>query len=227
MSKSRGNVINPDDVVKEYGADALRLYEMFMGPLETVKPWQTNQLAGVVRFRDRIYNIVVNQAKLITDKPPEGKLIREMNKIIKKVTLDIDNLSFNTAISALMIYSTFLNTLEEPEVSRQMIETLVLLVSPFAPHLAEECWQILGHSESLALHPWPIYNEELCVDEKLVIAIQVNGKTRATVEMDRSISEADASALALSQGQVAKHTQNKQIKKTIYVPGKILNFIVV
>lgn len=222
MSKSRGNVINPDDVVKEHGADALRLYEMFMGPLEAVKPWQTNQLSGVVRFRDRVFNVVNRPLSL---KPPNDKVLREMNKVIKKVTTDIEAMSFNTVISALMIYTTYLQSLDV-EIPKVAVETLVLLLSPFAPHIAEECWSLLGHKESLAWHPWPTYDEKLCEDSTVVIAIQVNGKTRATIEMDKTISQPEAITLALQQNSVAKQVQDKSIKKTIFVPGKILNFIV-
>lgn len=135
MSKSRGNVINPDDIVKEYGADALRLYEMFMGPLEAVKPWQTNQLPGVVRFRDRVYNLVCNSN--ITNKEPTDELLRDMNKTIQKVTNDIEKLSFNTAISNMMIYSNTLNNYKNnnDSIPKKAIEVLILLLSPFAPHV--------------------------------------------------------------------------------------------
>ena len=222
MSKSRGNVINPDDVVKEYGADALRLYEMFMGPLEAVKPWQTNQLAGVVRFRDRVFSLVSGQ---ISSSPPEGELLRDMHKTIKKVTLDIDRLGFNTAISNLMVFS---NTLKESKaaIPKQAIENLILLLSPFAPHVAEEAWEKLGHKQSLAKQPWPVYDEALCVDSTATIAIQVNGKVRGKVELEIDIKEDEALAAALLQPSVAKYTDGLEVKKVIYVKGKILNIVV-
>ena len=259
MSKSRGNVINPDDVVKEYGADALRLYEMFMGPLEAVKPWQTSQLSGVVRFRDRVYNVITSSSasSVAASGPAVGstgttlastattttttagssetpknndnlKLIKEMNKIIKKVTNDIDNMNFNTAISALMIYTNTLTSIEDKSIIPLIaLETLVLLIAPFAPHLAEECWSLLGHTHSLTYQKWPIYDESMCIDNTAVIAIQINGKTRGTIEVEKSLSQEDISTQALSQPIIIKYTTDKVIKKTIYVPGKILNYIVV
>ena len=222
MSKSRGNVINPDDVVLEFGADALRLYEMFMGPLEAVKPWQTSQLSGVVRFRDRVYNLIKRK---ISDREPETGLLREINKTIKKVTLDIEELGFNTAISNLMIFSNKLSSIEG-ELPRQAVETLVLLVSPFAPHLAEEAWQQLGHSKSLAHEAWPKYDEALCVDTTAVVAVQVNGKVRAKLEMDVSLPEAEAYATAIQQSSVTKYTDGLEVKKIVYVPGRIINIVV-
>lgn len=221
MSKSRGNVINPDDVVSEHGADALRLYEMFMGPLEAVKPWQTNQLSGVVRFRDRVYSLVVSAVSLAE---PEGEILREMHKTIKKVTTDIDALGFNTAISALMVFTNKLKELEGPP-PRRAVETLVLLLSPFAPHVAEEAWQMLGHKQSLSKEPWPKYLEELCFDTTAIVAIQVNGKVRGKVELDKDLPQDAALAEALKQQSVLKYTDGKTLKKVIYVPGKIINVV--
>ena len=222
MSKSRGNVINPDDVVKEHGADALRLYEMFMGPLEAVKPWQTNQLQGVVRFRDRVFSLVCGQ---LTNDSPNDNLLREMNKTIKKVSGDIDSLQFNTAISALMIFVNSLNSYDGP-IPKVAVEALVLLVSPFAPHMAEESWQILGHKTSIATASWPKYDEALCIDTSAVVAIQVNGKVRGKMEIAKDLSEADALSEAMKQTSVTKHTDGMQVAKIIYVKGKILNIIV-
>ena len=224
MSKSRGNVINPDDVVREHGADALRLYEMFMGPLEATKPWQTSQLQGVVRFRDRVYSLVNGE---IHDGPVEGALLREMHKTIKKVTADIASMNFNTAISCLMIFTNTLTAIKGP-VPREALRTLVHLLSPFAPHLAEECWMQLGYSNDLGItyQLWPQYEEDLCVDTTAVIAIQINGKVRAKVEMEKDLPENEAVTLALQQQGVTKFTDGKVIKKTIYVPGRILNLVV-
>jgi len=223
MSKSRGNVINPDDVVREHGADALRLYEMFMGPLEAVKPWQTNQLAGVVRFRDRVYSLA---SGAVSNGEPEGEVLREMHKTIKKVTGDIDNLGFNTAISALMVFT---NKLKELETSppKQAVETLVLLLSPFAPHVAEEAWELLGHKKSISKESWPKYEDALCFDLTAIVAIQVNGKVRGKAELEKDLSQDAAIAEALKQQSVVKYTDGKTIKKVIYIPGKILNIVVV
>eukprot|EP01039_Chlorochromonas_danica_P004335 gene4335-4756_t len=227
MSKSRGNVINPDDVVKEYGADALRLYEMFMGPLEAVKPWQTSQLMGVVRFRDRVYSLLQRE---LSSEPPAGDLLREMHRAIKKVTQDINQLSFNTAISCLMIYSNALVDAAKTgsPLPRETVETLVLLLSPFAPHVAEECWSMLGHSHTLAYHPWPTYKEELCQDSMVTLVIQVNGKVRGRVDVTKDLSQDDALQQALGQSSVSKFVEGGggAVKKVIYKQNKIINILV-
>ncbi|KAJ1434343.1 leucine--tRNA ligase [Ochromonadaceae sp. CCMP2298] len=223
MSKSRGNVINPDDIVNEFGADALRLYEMFMGPLEAVKPWQTNQITGVVRFRDRVFNLVRSP---MTNKGAQGDMLKDMHKTIKKVTGDVDRLAFNTAISNLMIFSNSLAAMKDEPLPREAVEALVLLLSPFAPHVAEECWQMLGHKKSLAYAAWPTYDEELCVDSVVTVAIQVNGKFRGKLDVAPDTSEEKVLAAALEQPSVAKFTEEKEIKKLIFVPGKILNIVV-
>jgi leucyl-tRNA synthetase len=187
MSKSRGNVVNPDDIVLANGGDALRLYEMFMGPLDAVKPWQTSQVSGVVRFMGRAYNVVktaVENKKTDMDE----ETLRLMHKTMKKVTEDIDSMAFNTAISALMVYANHLQSLGE-NVPIEAAEKLALLVSPFAPHLGEECWNMLGHEESLAYHPWVKYNEELCIDDEITMGVQVNGKTRGEIIIARETDQ--------------------------------------
>jgi leucyl-tRNA synthetase len=221
MSKSRGNVVNPDHIVKMFGADALRLYEMFMGPLEAVKPWQTSQVSGVVRFRDRLFSAV-------TKSVPGAKVEEETNKLlhrtIKKVTGDIEGLGFNTAISAMMVYTNHLLGLES--IPRDAVLPLILLVSPFAPHLGEELWSRTGHGESLAYEPWPAYDEALCSDDVVELPVQVNGKVRGKVVLAKAAPEGDARAAALAVESVAGFTSGKQIKKFIYVPGKIVNLVV-
>jgi leucyl-tRNA synthetase len=195
MSKSRGNVINPDEIVEAQGADALRLYEMFMGPLEAVKPWQTSQVAGVVRFQNKVYNVVHSAAN--GDNVEMGQeTARLLHKTMKKVTEDIDSMAFNTAISALMVFTNHLNTLQGG-VPREAAEKLALLVSPFAPHLGEECWSILGHEESLAYHPWVEYDEALCVDDTIKMGVQVNGKVRGEIEITKDADQETALALAI------------------------------
>lgn len=234
MSKSRGNVINPDEIVTAHGADALRLYEMFMGPLEAVKPWQTGQVMGVVRFREKVFqlsqHLVENRETAdaaTTQLGTEIDLLKEMHKTIKKVTTDIETMSFNTAISALMIYTNSLMALKASNtLSREAVETLVLLLSPFAPHIAEECWELLGHSESLSHHPWPDYNESLCAEMIFPVAIQINGKTRSILQMYKDTPEEEALELALDLEKVQRFVASKKILKTIYVPGKIINIVV-
>jgi leucyl-tRNA synthetase len=225
MSKSRGNVINPDDVVQEHGADVLRLYEMFMGPLEATKPWQTQQVSGVVRFRDRVYALL---QRGVSDATATGEEQRMMHKTIKKVTEDIERLSFNTAISALMVLTnTLAATPADKSPPRDAIEALVVLLNPFTPHLAEEGWSMLGKSESVNKAPWPEYDEKYCEDTVVTVAIQVNGKVRAKMEIEKDTSADDAIATALGMSQVAKWIEDKDIKKSIYVPGRIVNVVVV
>lgn len=208
---------------------------MFMGPLEAVKPWQSNQLMGVVRFREKIYNLVRSQVEKYPSVSGEfdDALLRDMHKVTKKVTSDIDRMAFNTAISNLMIYANSLVAAAKVSslrggLPREALETLVLLVSPFAPHVAEECWALLGHEESLAYHPWPSYQEELCLETRCVVALQVNGKIRGTLEVVGAESWTQEAVLAeaLQQSRVQNAVGDQQPKKVIYVPGKVLNIIV-
>jgi leucyl-tRNA synthetase len=227
MSKARGNVVNPDDVVKSHGADALRLYEMFMGPLEAVKPWQTSGIEGVARFLDRAWNVCTGK---ITDDAAayDDATRRLVHKSIKKVTDDIDAMRFNTAISQMMILVKHLGAL--PAAPREAAKTLALLVSPFAPHLGEEVWQRLGGAKSLAHEPWPTYDAVLVKDDVVEIGVQVNGKLRGVVQLAVNADEATARAAALSepkvQAQISQaESQGKGLKKLVYVPGKIINVI--
>jgi leucyl-tRNA synthetase len=219
MSKSRGNVVNPDDVVRDYGADAMRMYEMFMGPLEAVKPWQTAQIHGVVRFRDRVFTVCTRE---LGDEMDEATL-RLLHKTIKKVTGDVDRMAFNTALTAQMVLTNRLMGLDP--VPRRAAEALVLMVSPFAPHLGEELWNRLGHAESLSQAPWPTYDEALCIDDTIEIGVQVNGKTRGTVQLAKDASQDDARSAALAEESIARHVEGKTVRKFIYVPGKIINFV--
>jgi leucyl-tRNA synthetase len=219
MAKQRGNVINPDDVVREHGADALRLYEMFMGPLEQVKPWQTSGIQGVRRFLDRVHGVATGELGDAMDKETE-KLV---HKTIRKVTSDIENLRFNTAVSAMMILTRRLA--EQTPAPRRGVEALLLLVAPFAPHLAEELWQRLGHAASLAYEPWPAFDEELCRDEVVEIAVQVNGRVRGRIRIAPDAPEDEARRAAEAEPNVMQHTAGKPIKKFLYVPGKIVNLL--
>lgn len=223
MSKSRGNVINPDDVVDSQGADALRLYEMFMGPLEAVKPWQTNQVAGVVRFQNKMYNLVKN-AVGNDDVEMDEATTKILHKTMKKVTEDIENMSFNTAISAMMVLTNHLQTLKD-KVPLEAVEKLALMVSPIAPHLGEECWSMLGNEGSLAYEPWVEYDESLCIDNTVTMGVQVNGKKRGEIEIAKDADQEIAMAEAMKQGPVEKFLDGKDIKKIIFVPGRILNIV--
>jgi len=221
MSKSRGNVINPDDVIREHGADALRLYEMFLGPLEATKPWSTSGIQGVSRFLERVYALA---QKPRSTAAPEGDLLRLLHKTIRKVGEDIEALRLNTGISALMI---LLNELSKASpLPQEAVETLVRLLHPYAPHLAEELWEQLGHAPSLQAVPWPAYDEALCVDSQLTIAVQVGGKMRGTIQLAAGASQEEAQAEGLKLESVQRQMEGKTLRKTIWVQDKLLNLIV-
>jgi leucyl-tRNA synthetase len=224
MSKSRGNVVNPDDVVDVHGADALRLYEMFMGPLEAVKPWQTSQVSGVVRFQNKLYNVVQSAVNNDSSVEMDEETTKILHKTMKKVTEDIESMSFNTAISAMMVLTNHLNSLKD-KVPREAAEKLTLMVSPFAPHLGEECWKQLGNDESLAYHPWVEHDESLCVDNTVTIGVQVNGKKRGEIEIAVDGDEEGAMAEAMKVQSILNQVDGKEVKKVIFVPGRILNII--
>lgn len=221
MAKSRGNSVSPDSVVEEFGADSLRLYEMFMGPLEQAKPWQASGIQGVRRFLDRVDTIARRPLTSAELDPETAKLV---HRTIQKIGKDIEALSLNTAISTMMILANHLNGFEQPP--RQAVESLLLCLAPFAPHLAEELWATLGHEPSIANVPWPTFELALTVDDVVEIAIQVNGKVRGRAALARDADEGAARATALADPNVSKFIDGKPLKKLVYVPGKILNFIV-
>jgi leucyl-tRNA synthetase len=221
MSKSRGNVVNPDDVIREYGADTLRMYEMFMGPLEAEKPWSTGSISGIHRFLDRCWRL--SERKMSTAAPPES-IERTLHKTIKKVTDDTSQLEFNTAIAQMMI---FVNELFKEETNyRTVWESFVLLLSPYAPHLGEELWRKLGHTGSNAYAPWPVYREELTRDQEVTIVVQVNGKLRDRIAMPAGASEQDVIAAARNSEKTRSYLDGKTVLKTIAVPDKLVNFVV-
>jgi leucyl-tRNA synthetase len=224
MSKSRGNVTNPDDIVREFGADSMRVYEMFMGPLEVSKPWIIAGLIGVSRFLERLWAIGEKPLSEAVPVPASDELVRLMHKTIKKVSNDTESLNFNTAISQMMIYSNELAKL--PEVPRKLWEPLVQLLAPYAPHLGEELWQKLGHSDSVSKSNWPLYEEKLTAGSEYTIVAQVNGKIREkfTVPVGTSGAELEKTALALPG--VLKWTEGQAIVKVISVPGKLVNIVV-
>ena len=221
MSKSLGNVINPDDIVESFGADSMRMYEMFMGPLEIAKPWSTNGLAGVHRFLDRVYRL--SERTLVDERPPE-ELVRLLHKTIRKVTDDTDTLAFNTAIAQMMI---FVNELFKEEVLyRELWEPFVLLISPYAPHLGEELWAKLGHAPSVSQVAWPEYDEGLTRDEVVTVVLQINGKVRSKIEVPAGTPMETLEALALENERVQEWTAGRQIVKRITVPDKLVNLVV-
>lgn len=232
MSKSRGNVINPDDVVDSYGADSLRLYEMFMGPLEQVKPWSTKGVEGVNRFLNRAWRLFFGDEQEedvfnLTDDEASKEQLKTLHEAIKKVSEDIEGLRFNTAISALMIFVNEANQWEEG-VPRSVAEPFVKLLSPFAPHIAEEIWNKFGHDESLAYEPWPELVEEYLKAESIDMPVQVNGKVRAniTVPAEKSKDKDFVLGLAKQQENVERYLDDSTIVKEIFVPGRIVNLVV-
>jgi len=228
MSKSRGNVVNPDDVVKEYGADSMRLFEMFMGPLEEMKPWSTRGVEGVFRFLNRFWRLFVNEDgtldSAIQDVEPTADFERLYHQTIKKVSDDIDNLRFNTAISQMMI---FLNEAMKVEIRpRKMMENFVLLLAPFAPHIAEEIWQKLGHKKSTAYEPWPMYDEAKCAESIVEVVLQINGKIRSKVTVAKDTHEAELERLAFHDSNIKRYTDGKRIIKKIIIQNKLVNIVI-
>lgn len=223
MSKSRGNVINPDDIVQNFGADSLRLYEMFMGPLEKVKPWQTNGVKGVSNFLTRCFKFFGN-SKNLKSGDEDKDVLKELHKTIKKVGEDIEGLRFNTAISQLMILNNACH--KKGAVTKETAESFTKLLAPFAPHAAEEIWALLGHTETLAYETWPIFDPDLAKDDLITIAVQVNGKTRDTLDVAADISKDDFLSQAKELDKVKKYFEGMNIVKEIYVPGRICNFVV-
>ncbi len=222
MSKARGNVVNPDDIVRAHGADALRVYEMFMGPLEQVKPWQTSGIDGVRRFLERVWSLAIAASE--TDHAYDARTRRLVHKTIEKVTRDIKMLRLNTAISAMMILVKHLGSLEGAP--REALRDLTLILSPFAPHLGEEIWQRLGHAGSLSAERWPDFDPALVSDERVEIGVQINGRLRGTVTLDSDANEEAARDAALADERVRPYVDGKTVKKFIYVKGKIVSIIV-
>ncbi len=228
MSKSLGNVVNPDDVVKEYGADAMRLFEMFMGPLEEMKPWSTRGVEGVFRFLNRVWRLYVdedgNLDPAIKDINPSPEVERVYHATVKKVGDDIESLNFNTAISQMMI---FVNEVMKSDTRpRRVLESFVKVLSPFAPHIAEELWEKCGHKSSLAYEPWPSYDPAKLIEATVEVVLQVNGKLRSKLAVERDTPEDRLEALCLADENIRKHIDGKKIVKAIVVKNKLVNLVV-
>ncbi|MDZ4858890.1 MAG: leucine--tRNA ligase [Candidatus Hydrogenedentes bacterium] len=228
MSKSRYNVVNPDKVVDEQGADSLRLYEMFMGPLDRDKPWTEEGLHGINRFIRRVWALIIAEdgtvQTRISSSAGDAATTKALHQTIKTVSIDVDHLQFNTAISRMMEY---LNAASKAEsISHTDIEQFVRILSPFAPHLCEELWERLGHTTSIAFEPWPTYDESLLVETTIEIPVQVNGKLRGVVTVDAGAEKEAIIAAAKAEPRVAAQLDGKQIVKEIYVPGKLAGFVV-
>ena len=217
-------VVNPSDVVREYGADTLRLYEMFMGPLEVSKPWSTAAVAGAKKFINRVWNFFTERAN-ITD-TDDGKLTKIYHQTVKKVTADFEELAFNTAIAQMMVFVN--EVYKNGSCPREYAEGFIKMFSCIVPHVGEEIWQILGHDNTIAFENWPAYSEEKCKETEINIAVQVNGKMRGTVLMAADLSNEEVVANAVADEKIAKFLEKQEgsIIKTIVVKNKLVNLIV-
>jgi leucyl-tRNA synthetase len=222
MSKSRGNVINPDDIIKGYGADSMRVYEMFMGPLEVSKPWATAGLVGVSRFLEKVW--ALSERPIAEAEPSAPALVKLLHKTIKKVTGDTSTLNFNTAISAMMIYVNELGKIDS--LPRSLWEPLVLMLAPYAPHLAEELWEKSGRAKSLIRETWPKHDEALCADDTKEIVVQVNGKIRERFSAAAGAPQEELERAALALPKVVEWTEGKKIAKVIVVQDRLVNVVV-
>jgi leucyl-tRNA synthetase len=199
---------------------------MFMGPLEAAKPWSTKSVEGVTRFLDRVWRLVLDEEgrTIVTGDAPSLEAQRVLHRTVKKVGEDLDALKFNTAIAQMMVCVNEITKLSTRP--RALLEPFVLVLSPFAPHLAEELWHRLGHAQSLAYEPWPAYDPALVIEDTVTVAVQVNGKLRATLDLPRGVAQADAQAAALADERVSRWLNGAELHKVIYVPDKLLNLVI-
>ncbi|MEQ8767913.1 MAG: leucine--tRNA ligase [Planctomycetota bacterium] len=232
MSKSVLNVVNPDDVIDEYGADSMRLYEMFLGPLDATKPWQTSGIEGVHRFLHRSWRLFFDEGEegqedpisaAVQDVAPDAETRKLLHKTIAAVTDDVDNLAFNTAISCMM---EFVNAMTGTDVRpKSVLEDFLKLLSPFAPHFAEEVWHRLGHTDTMSYVAWPSFDPELLVENTITLPISVQGKVRARIEIHKDAAEDEIKTLALAEPAIVKHLDGKEPRRVIYVPGRMVNIV--
>ena len=226
MSKSMYNVVNPDMIVEKYGADTLRLYEMFLGPINQSKPWDSNGIDGCFRFLRKAWALFYpkNGDWAVTDEAPTKENLKTLHKLIRKVTDDIEEFSYNTAVPAFMIAVGELA--QQKCASRAVLEPLVVLLAPFAPHIAEELWHALGHEGTVCDAPWPVFDEQYLKEDTVTLSVSFNGKTRFTLDFAADASKADIEAAALASPQAQKYLEGKQVVKVIVVPGRIVNIVV-
>ncbi|MEK9184888.1 MAG: class I tRNA ligase family protein, partial [Patescibacteria group bacterium] len=220
MSKSRGNVVNPDKIIETYGADTLRVYEMFAAPFEQEFSWSTESIIGPRRFIEKIWKL----KDKINNTPIDNSLEKKVHQTIKKVNDDIETMSFNTAISHMMILANEMDKFEK--INQNLYELFLKILSPFAPHITEELWYEIGHKTSIHTGAWPVYNEDKMKDVKSNTVIQVNGKMRAMIEMEINTEESIVVKKALENKDIIKWTEGKTVKKTIFVKNKLINFVV-
>ena len=225
MSKSMFNVVNPDDIVEKYGADTLRLYEMFLGPIEQSKPWDTNGIDGVNRFLKKLWGLFYKGDNfLLTDDEPTAEALKSLHKLIKKVTFDIEHFSYNTSVSAFMICVNELTAMKCT--SKAIYKDLVVLLAPFAPHISEELWHLLGNDTTVCDAKWPEWNEKYLEESVVKYAVSFNGKTRFSIEVPAGTSKDDVEKAALSNAAAEKWVAGKTPKKIIVVPNKIVNIVI-
>ena len=225
MSKSMFNVVNPDDIVERYGADTLRLYEMFLGPLEQSKPWDTNGIDGVNRFLKKLWGLFYKGDNLVvTEGEPSRDELKSLHKLIKKVSFDIEHFSFNTSISAFMICVNELNSLKST--NKEVLSQLLIVLAPFAPHITEELWHEIGNTTTICDAQWPTYNEEYLKEDKVTYAVSFNGKARFNIEVAADTAREEVEKIALAHEGAAKWIDGKTIRKIIVVPNKIVNIVV-
>jgi leucyl-tRNA synthetase len=221
MSKTKGNIVNPDQYYADWGADTFRTYLMFLGPYEEGGDFRDQSISGVRRFLDRLW---ASAAEATTEGSPDPEVLRKLHQTIQKVSDDIPRLAYNTAVAAMM---TYINVLRQGERTphRDEVEPLIQLVSPFAPHLAEELWEQFGHRESVFDAGWPTYNADLAREQLIDLAVQVNGKMRGTIRVNPDVTKEDALAIALAAPAIARFVTGEP-KKVIFVPGRLLNIVV-
>jgi leucyl-tRNA synthetase len=227
MSKSLGNVVNPDEIIDVFGADSMRMYEMFMGPLERMKPWSSSGIEGQQRFLKKVWRHMVGEGEepvRLRDGGPPDELVKVTHQTVKKVTEDIEGLRFNTAIAQLMIFSN--EIVKHPDCYRETAEAMVKLLSPFAPHIAEEMWRFFGHDESITFEPWPEYDKDLAREEMLTVVFQTNGKVRAQSEVPKGLSKEVLEEKGREHPNIIRHLQNSTVIKVIAVPDKLVNFVI-
>jgi len=219
MSKSFGNVINPDNIIKQFGADTLRIYEMFMGPFDQAISWSNEGVKGCYKFLKKVWSLIKEREP---DEESSKEVLKGLNKLIKKIGEDMEEMKFNTAIASFM---EFINLCSKEKISKEERDKIIILLSPFAPHMSEELWQETGHEKSITLEKWPEYEEKFLKEDLTNLIIQINGKLRDKVDVDSNISKEKAQKLALEREKVKKWTQEKEIKKIIFVPGKLINIV--
>ena len=237
MSKSKLNVVNPDDIIARYGADTLRLYEMFLGPIEQSKPWDTNGIEGTYRFLRKFWNLfhqdnvgngnnAGNEDNVVhvSDEEPNRAELKVLHATLKKVQEDIERMSFNTSVSQFMIATNELGALKCNK--RAVLEPLVVALAPFAPHIAEELWEELGHAESVTTAPWPVHDPQYLVEDSFSYPISFNGKTRLQLEFPAALGKEEVEAAVLADPEVQKRLEGRPPKKVIVVPKRIVNIVV-